>query len=119
MMNRLSFSVLLAVCFVNPAVADVRPSTMFGDGMVLQRDMPVPVWGLAAPSEEVVVEFGNQQKSTVAGDDGKWIVRLDKLAASDRGRTLTIRGDNTVAYEDVLVGEVWICCGQSNMVMGW
>jgi sialate O-acetylesterase len=80
--------------------------------MVLQRGMPVPIWGWAKADEHVVVEFAGQRKETVAGRDGKWTVRLDPLRASSEGRALTI-GDKR--FSDVLVGEVWICSGQSNM----
>lgn len=109
-------------CFVSIAVtsfADVQPSTMFGNGMVLQRDMPVPVWGKADPGESVFVEFAGQKKTVAAGADGKWMVKLDPLRSSNKGGTLTISGKNSHAYTDVLVGEVWICSGQSNMQMGY
>ena len=64
--------------------ADVKPSTMFGDGMVLQCEMEVPVWGEATPDEMVTVEFAGQSKSTQADAAGKWMIRLDALTASDK-----------------------------------
>lgn len=115
----ISLALLIAVLYVCPLLADVKPSTVFGNGMVLQCGSPVPVWGRATPGEKVVVEFDGQNKSTMAGADGRWSVELDSLAASSEGRTLTISGENTCSFTDVLVGEVWICCGQSNMVMGY
>jgi sialate O-acetylesterase len=83
--------------------------------MVLQRELPVPVWGLADTGEEVTVTFGGQSKTTEAGKDGRWQVKLDALKANAKGQALTISGKNKVTLKDVLVGEVWICSGQSNM----
>jgi len=102
-----------------PAFAEVAPSSMFGDHMVLQRDMPVPVWGKAAPGESVTVEFAGKTQSTKAGPDGRWKVSLPALEASATGREMTIAGTNKIIFKDVLVGEVWVCSGQSNMQYGW
>ena len=99
--------------------AEVGPSSMFGDHMVLQRGMPVPVWGTADPGESVTVGFAGRQVTTKADADGKWRLALPVLKASAEGRELTIAGSNTIVFEDVLVGEVWICSGQSNMQYGW
>jgi sialate O-acetylesterase len=82
--------------------------------MVLQREQVVPVWGWAEPGEEVSVTFGGQTKTTKAGADGKWRVKLDKLSDGEPA-TLTVKGRNTIEIPDVLVGEVWLCSGQSNM----
>lgn len=98
-----------------PLAAAVRCPTVFGDHMVLQRDSAVPVWGEAAPGEAVTVEFAGQRLAATAGADGKWLVRFAPLAASAESRTLTVAGTNTLAFTDVLVGEVWLCSGQSNM----
>jgi len=87
---------------------------MFGDHMVLQRGIPVPIWGTATPGENVAVGFRDQIKRTVAGANGRWLVRLDPLAVGEPGR-LTVSGSNTLAFDDVLVGEVWAGMGQSNM----
>jgi sialate O-acetylesterase len=94
--------------------ADVKLAPIFGDHMVLQRDMKVPVWGKAAPGEEVTVAFLDQKKITKADEDGKWLVKLDELKAGGPYE-LTVQGKNTVTLKDVLVGEVWVCSGQSNM----
>ena len=90
----------------------VRLAAPFTDGVVLQREAKVPVWGTAAPGEAVAVSFAGQAKSATAGADGRWRVDLDPMAASGEGRTLRANG---VAVRDVLVGEVWLCAGQSNM----
>jgi sialate O-acetylesterase len=95
--------------------ADVTLPAFFSDHLVLQRDLPAPVWGTAAPGEKVAVEFADQSLSTTAGPDGRWLVRLAPLPASATARILTIRGANTITVGDVLVGDVWLASGQSNM----
>jgi sialate O-acetylesterase len=107
--------VLSAIASVN-AVAEVKLAGVFGDHMVLQRDTAVPVWGWAEPKEQVEVTIGEQTKKAIADDTGKWMVRLDALAAGGP-HTLTVAGTNTLTISDVLVGEVWLCSGQSNMAM--
>lgn len=105
--------ILAAACaLAAAALAEVRLASPFADGMVLQREAAVPVWGTAAPGERVAVEFAGQRATTVAGEDGRWLVRLAPMAASSEGRILRA---NNAAVSDVLVGEVWFCCGQSNM----
>ncbi len=98
-----------------PAFAAVTLPKVFSDHMVLQRQLPVPVFGRAAPGEEISVTFGENTVMTTAGEDGKWIVRLPEMQASEEGRTLVVQGENTVTFQDVVVGEVWFCSGQSNM----
>jgi len=97
------------------AWADVKPSALFSDHMVLQSGMKVPVWGTASPGEQVTVTLNVQKHSAVAQADGKWIVRLDSLEAGGPFE-MTIAGSNMVTIRDVLVGEVWLGSGQSNMV---
>ena len=106
-------SVLLAA--VSGAAADVGLPSVFSDHMVLQRDLPVPIWGSADPGEAVTVRFADRLASTVADAEGRWRVTLDPLAASADGRTMVVEGRNRLEIEDVLVGEVWVCGGQSNM----
>lgn len=109
-------AILILGCLIaSPLRADVSVLGIFGDHMVLQRDLAVPVFGMADPGEEVTVSFAGQTKSTVADDSGEWMVKLDPLKASAEGRTLTIAGTNQLEAKDVLVGDVWICSGQSNM----
>ncbi|NQX02685.1 sialate O-acetylesterase [bacterium] len=93
--------------------ADVTPNPLFSDGAVLQRDHPVPVWGTARDGEKVTVEFENQKLGTTAAD-GKWNVTLKPLKAGGPF-TMTLSGDNVVTVKDLLVGDVWLCSGQSNM----
>ena len=100
--------------------ADVHPAALFGDNMVLQRDMTIPVWGMADPSEKVTVTLANKSASTAAGADGRWRVNLGAIPAGGP-YTLTIAGKNTVTAANVLMGDVWLCSGQSNMQfsVGW
>lgn len=91
--------------------AAVTLATPFKDHMVLQRRTAVPVWGKADPGEVVKVAFGGRTVSATAGADGAWRVDLPAMEASKEGRTLTA---NDAKVSDVLVGEVWFCCGQSN-----
>jgi sialate O-acetylesterase len=94
--------------------ADVKPAALFTDHAVLQRDVPVPVWGTAVPGEVVRVSFAGQERRTTADASGRWMVRLDRLDAGGPF-DMTIAGRNTIVVRDVLVGEVWLCSGQSNM----
>lgn len=95
--------------------ADVTLPDVLSSGMVFQRDRPVRIWGKAEPNEEVSVAFAGQRKKTKAGPDGNWRVKLSPLQASSTSRTLTITGKNTIELKDILVGEVWLLSGQSNM----
>ena len=108
---RLSASVLFSAAVLS-ASADVRPAAVFTDGAVLQAKRPVPVWGMADPGEKVVVKFAGQTKTAKAGADGKWRVALDPMAYSSVGRELVV---GSTKFSDVLVGEVWLGIGQSNM----
>ena len=109
------FSLLLLTGTLT-APAEVRLPNVFGDHMVLQRDKEVVVWGWAETGEKVIVKFAGQSHATTAGQDGKWRVELDQLAASFEGRELQVSaGEKTVTISDVVVGEVWVCGGQSNM----
>jgi len=107
--------VALAVSMLAAAArADVKLPAIFGDRMVLQRDQKVPVWGWADEGEKVSVEFAGQRVEAVA-KGGKWSVSLAALKASGTGAKFTVTGKNRVEFNDVLVGEVWFCSGQSNM----
>ena len=106
---------LMALC-VNAAQADVRLAHVFGDNMVLQREMPVPVWGWAEPGEDVTVAIAGQTLQAKAGDDGRWMVKLAPIQPGGP-HEMTVDGKNSVALKNVLVGEVWYCAGQSNIEM--
>ena len=100
------------------ARAEVKMPAIFSDHMVLQQQIPVPVWGWAQPGEDVTVTFNGQKLSAKANENGRWGVKLTPLAASATPAELEIAGKNTVKFTDVLVGEVWVCSGQSNMEFG-
>jgi sialate O-acetylesterase len=105
-------AVLLATAGLAPA--DVKLHPLFTDNAVLQRDIAVPVWGTADPGEDVSVACGGQKKSVKAGADGAWMVKLDAMKAGGP-LEMTVTGKNTLTVKNLLVGEVWICSGQSNM----
>jgi sialate O-acetylesterase len=100
------------------ARADVRVSTLFGDNLVLQREIAAPVWGVADPGEKVTVKIGSTQATAEADAQGKWTVRLPAMKANAVPQDLSIQGKNTLTIKNVLVGDVWVCSGQSNMEMG-
>ena len=95
--------------------AEVKLPALFSDNMVLQQGKPIPIWGWAEVGENVTVSFANQQKSTITDANGKWLVVLKKSPASAEAGELSIRGKNSLKFKNVLVGEVWVCSGQSNM----
>lgn len=99
---------------VAPVQADVTLPAIFRDGMVLQRNSEIPVWGTAAAGEEVTVQLDGKSATATAGKEGNWMVRLPAMKAGGP-HTLEISGSSQLKVDDVLVGEVWICSGQSNM----
>jgi sialate O-acetylesterase len=109
------FVAALVLASAAAARADITLPDVLSDSMVLQRGVRVPVWGRAEPGEAVTVSFAGQTKKAVAGSDGRWRVWLDPLKANAAAATLTVSGNNTVVLADVLVGEVWLVSGQSNM----
>ena len=97
------------------AHANVSLPDVINSGMVLQRERAVPIWGKADPGEVVTVRFGRQTKKATADGAGKWRVSLDPLHTSATPETMTITGRNTIELKNILVGEVWLVAGQSNM----
>lgn len=118
-MLRAPLALLAAVLlFPSSLFAEVKLASPFTSHMVLQRDMKVPVWGTAAAGEQVIIEFAGQKKSVKADAQGRWRVDLKPLKESAEGRRFTVTGTQTaqpVQLDDVLVGEVWLASGQSNM----
>jgi sialate O-acetylesterase len=112
-MKKLVYSLLFF--FISAAAsADVRLPNIFGDNMVLQRDRPIMIWGWANPGEKVTVQLDKQSKKVTAGKDGKWKLSLNAMPAGGPFQ-LTVKGKNTISLNNVVIGEVWICSGQSNM----
>ena len=117
-MSKVVGAVFVLGCLVAVAAAEVKLSAVFGDHMVIQREMPVPVWGWADPGATVEVTLGEQSKTATADAAGKWSVTLDKLPAGGPYELVVVRSKvDSVRLTDVLVGEVWLCSGQSNMEM--
>lgn len=107
-------SIGLASLYVGDAARGaVKPHGLISDGAVLQQGVEIPIWGTAADGEKVIVKFQGQEISTVA-EDGRWLVKLKPLKPGGPA-TMTISGENTIEVKDLLVGEVWLCSGQSNM----
>lgn len=107
-------AICLAWALSSAAFAIVKPAPLFTDHAVLQQDQPVPVWGTADPGEEVTVRFAGQEQRAKADANGRWKIVLAPLAGGSTG-TLSITGNNAIELGDILVGEVWLCSGQSNM----
>ena len=97
----------------------LKLANLFTTNAILQRERPVPIWGWSTPGETVTVKFARQKKTAVAGPDGKWLIYLDALPASTKSRELTVASGQQapVTIQNVLVGDVWLCSGQSNMQM--
>ena len=115
MIRKRLLALAVVTLFGGVARADVTPAALFSDHMVVQQGMPVPVWGRATPGERVTVTLDGQSQSAEAGADGKWILRLAPLPPMAGATQMTIAGRNTITIHDVLVGEVWLGSGQSNM----
>ncbi|MGE5607781.1 MAG: sialate O-acetylesterase [Bacillota bacterium] len=103
--------------WVGSAQADVTMPRVFGNDMVIQRDMPIPVWGWADAGEKVTVRLDDAEVATTATDKGEWMVKLPAQSAGGPHK-MTIAGKNTIELTNILAGEVWVCSGQSNMEMG-
>jgi sialate O-acetylesterase len=111
-MKKIFLAIVLLICLC--AEAQVKLASIFADDMVLQREAKIPIWGWAMPNEKVTVTFHNQSKTTKADHEGKWSVRLNKENAGGP-YNLSITGKNQMLLKNILVGEVWLCSGQSNM----
>ena len=117
-------SAFLIFCVSNASATETKPllHPLFSDHAVLQRDRPVTIWGWAAEGTEVTVSFAGQSPTVTSGVDGGWSCVLEPMTASSDGRLLEVKakGENqaAVVLEDILVGDVWLCSGQSNMEMG-
>ncbi len=115
--------VSVALCFLvhllaaHPGQAETTLPAIFGNDMVLQRGEATPVWGKAPPGQSISVEFAGQIETTQADAAGRWKVELKDLVANSKGESLTVTGDRTVTFSNVLVGDVWLASGQSNMAM--
>lgn len=107
-------TIIAAFSFATLSQAAVKLPPVISDHMVLQRDATTPIWGTAEPGEEISVSIAEQTKTAKAGVDGRWQVKLDPLKVAT-GLTLMVKGTNNLEINDVLVGDVWLGSGQSNM----
>ncbi len=107
---------LYALFAALPAVAEVSLPALFCDNMVLQRNISIPVWGKAEPGEQVTVALCNQKATATADDQGQWMVKLGPRTAGGPYE-MTVKGDNEITIANLLIGDVWICSGQSNMAL--
>jgi sialate O-acetylesterase len=108
-------ALFLAAIAASTAQAELFMPAIFSDHMVLQQQLANPVWGWDKPGTEVKVSFGPQSKTAKAGEDGRWEVKLDPLTATAKPATMQVAGSTSKTFRNVVVGEVWICSGQSNM----
>lgn len=119
MISRIARSLFLftftALCTLAPA--EVKLPNIFGDNMVLQRDVDLPVWGWASPGEKVNVEIAGKTAEATADTSGTWKLKIAPLAVGGP-HTMTVRGSSEITFKNILIGEVWLCSGQSNMDMG-
>jgi sialate O-acetylesterase len=116
MMRRMIVMTMLCVLATQPLWAEVRVHNAFGENMVLQRDKELKVWGWADKDEAVTVDFSGQSTQTKADNDGKWSVKIGPFKANSDPQVLTIKGaGNTITLKNILMGDVWLCGGQSNM----
>lgn len=99
------------------ATAEVKMPNVFGDHMVLQREKPIQLWGWAAPGEKIVAELNGHKSETTANERGEWKIVLPAMPAGGPFE-LSAQGSSTLHFHDVMLGEVWLCSGQSNMEMG-
>ncbi len=109
------FGLIAVLTFATRANANVSLPDVISEGMVLQQRQAVPIWGKADPGEVVTVRFASQTKKATAAIDGAWRVKLDPMSANATPATMIISGKNTIELKNILVGEVWLVAGQSNM----
>ena len=107
----LTLSMLILACVVS---ANVKPNSLFSDHMILQMGKYIPIWGTAQEGEKITVNFNGQEKKTIAVN-GRWRVKLSPMPYTTTPLSMTVSGNDTVIVHDILVGEVWLCSGQSNM----
>jgi sialate O-acetylesterase len=111
----LAFGIAFVLALSGPVQAEVRLPGFYSDHMVLQQGMKIRIWGWADAGEAVEVSLSSASASATAGDDGRWQVELPPMKAGKQAFTLTVKGSNTIELQDILIGEVWLCSGQSNM----
>jgi sialate O-acetylesterase len=114
-MKRILIVACLFLTSISNSFADVKLPKLISNGLVLQRDANIPVWGWASPGEKVTVSFQGKKYNTKASAEGTWTITLPKMKAGGPF-TMSITGNNAIEVKDILIGDVWLCTGQSNMV---
>lgn len=112
---RIIGSLTLIVLVASFAMADIRLPAVISDNMVIQADTNVPIWGWANPNETVTITIGKQKQTATSGTNGKWMVKLEAMQPSAIPVEMTVMGKNTITIKNILVGQVWLASGQSNM----
>src|SRR5438105_3646152 len=112
---RILFGLIAVLTFVIGARANVSLSDVISEGMVLQQGQAIPIWGKAEAGEVVTVRFAGQSKKAIAAMNGTWRLKLDPMRANATPATMIVSGKNTIELENILIGEVWLVSGQSNM----
>ena len=108
--------ILLLIPFLIPLKEyGLEMPSVFSDNMILQREKPVAVWGNGRPGETITVEFNGQKLVTTVRPDTNWRIFLAPMKANAEGRSLVVTGDRKLIFQNVLVGDIWLCAGQSNM----
>ena len=120
-MNKCYFKVLVSCIMIIlfnsfSAGATVSLPQLLSNHMVLQRDMDFKIWGWASPGEKISIHFNSKKVNAVTGPDGKWLVSFPAMTAGGP-YTMHIQGENEIMLNDILIGDVWFCSGQSNMVL--
>ncbi len=116
MKNLIELMTIVIAAAASPALAELRLPAIISDHMMLQADVPARIWGDATPGVPVTVSFAGQSVAAAADDEGRWSVQLGELSPTSEGSPLVIEGDGErLEIDDVVVGEVWLCGGQSNM----
>lgn len=114
---KVSLAVLVIFClYPNSSRAEIKLPTLIRDSMILQRDVELKIWGWASKGEKVDVVFSKKRYSTTTGADGKWMISLPRMQAGGPF-DMKVKGSNTFTIHDILIGDVWLCSGQSNMVL--
>lgn len=114
--TKLTLSFLCILVFLSfNLFSQITLPKILGHNMVLQQNKEVSIWGTASPGEKISVDFAGQSKRTIADLSGKWSLKLKPMKASFTSREMTIKGKNTIILKNILIGEVWLCSGQSNM----
>ncbi len=115
----LTLSALCSTLGLSAETQSLQLPSIFGDHMVLQRDAPLPIWGWSKPGEKVVVQFAGQSATSAADTAGKWKLKLEPVALQNHSLSMSVTtsGGETLQFSNILMGDVWLCSGQSNM--GW